>query len=71
MNLQAVWEWTEILWSLEDPHPCPRDFFSLLAVPDNRLVLFAGLDSVDKKLDDTWIFSCDRSGSHPSGCPTT
>lgn len=52
---QATWEWAEVSWDSSLPSPCARDFFALLALP-GRLLLFAGLDSNDKKLDDTWEF---------------
>lgn len=30
----------------------------MVALPGNKLLVFGGLDSAAKRLDDTWVFDC-------------
>lgn len=42
--------------SPELPHPCPRDRAAMVALSPNRLLVYGGADSQNKRLDDAWVF---------------
>lgn len=53
--MQDLWEWEKItVESLAIPPA--RDFACLIALPGGRLLLHGGLDTQERRLDDTWIF---------------
>lgn len=62
---QDMWAWSRV--EALGPQPAPRDFAGLVDLPDGRLLLFGGLDTAEKRLDDTWIFDPARCARLP--CP--
>lgn len=55
-GMQESWSWEKVELQKGSKQPAPRDFASMLALDGNRLLLFAGLDSADRRLDDVWLF---------------
>ncbi len=53
---QDTWEWSRFDVPPEAPQPCPRDRSSMVALDNDRLLVFGGADAVNKRLDDVWIF---------------
>jgi len=55
-----TWEWSRLSGdSPEQPAPCPRDRASMMAVGPSRLLLVGGADSLNRRLDDCWVFDLD------------
>ncbi|KAI7835438.1 hypothetical protein COHA_010667 [Chlorella ohadii] len=55
-----TWEWSRLSGdSPEQPAPCPRDRASMVAVGPSRLLLVGGADSLNRRLDDCWVFDLD------------
>ncbi|KAK9823333.1 hypothetical protein WJX72_001997 [[Myrmecia] bisecta] len=52
----STWEWTLVDTPADSASPSPRDFASLVCLEGSRLLLFGGLDSHEKRQDDSWIF---------------
>ena len=40
----------------EAPQPCARDRASMTAVGPGKLLLVGGADSLNRRLDDAWLF---------------
>ena len=38
------------------PQPCPRDRAALVVLTPRLLLLYGGADSLNRRLDDTWLF---------------
>lgn len=55
-DVQESWSWEKVEGQKGSKHPAPRDFACMLALDGNRLLLFGGLDSSDRRLDDVWVF---------------
>ena len=62
---QDMWAWSKV--EARGAQPAPRDFAGLVDLPDGRLLLFGGLDTAEKRLDDTWVFDPARCVRQP--CP--
>ncbi|CAD7703376.1 unnamed protein product [Ostreobium quekettii] len=49
------WEWT-LLTVPEEGRPCGRDLASMVAIDDDRILLFGGRTDAGKSLNDLWLF---------------
>jgi hypothetical protein len=68
--MQDNWEWLDMHGAEQSPQPeeqwpCNRDFAAMITLTGNRLLVFGGLDTAAKRLDDTWIFDCATSVPPP------
>jgi len=43
-----------------DTKPAARDFAKLAELPGGQLLLFGGLDSSERRLDDAWVLDTAR-----------
>ncbi|PRW60075.1 rab9 effector with kelch motifs [Chlorella sorokiniana] len=56
-----TWEWSRLSGdSPEQPAPCPRDRASMVAVSPSKLLLVGGADSLNRRLDDCWLFDLEK-----------
>ena len=42
------------------PAPCPRDRAALVPLSPRALLLYGGADSLNRRLDDAWVFDLER-----------
>lgn len=55
--VQDTWEWTRLSGEApEQPQPCPRDRAAMVAVGATKLLVVGGADSMNRRLDDAWLF---------------
>ncbi len=55
------WQWSRVSGEApEAPAPCPRDRAAMCAVGDSRLLVVGGADSMNRRLDDAWLFDLER-----------
>lgn len=56
------WEWQRLSGDApEAPQPCARDRASMVAVAGGtKLLVVGGADSMNRRLDDAWMFDLER-----------
>lgn len=54
-NLQAVWQWQQVVPSSATLPP-KRDMSAMLALSPTQLLLFGGRNEAGRSLADTWLF---------------
>ena len=57
-----TWEWQRLSGEApEAPQPCPRDRASMAAVGGGaQLLVVGGADSMNRRLDDAWLFDLEK-----------
>ena len=59
--MQDTWEWSRLSGDAPDsPQPCPRDRAAMAAISPSKLLLVGGADSMNRRLDDAWIFDLEQ-----------
>lgn len=55
--MQDTWQWHRQEAAPDQPQPSPRDRASLVALSEDTLLLYGGADALNRRLDDTWLYS--------------
>jgi len=56
-----TWQWHRQEAAPDAPQPVPRDRAAIVALDNSRLLVYGGVDSAGKRLDDSWIYDLKSS----------